>query len=205
MAKNKAKKQFVLNSKEQCIVYLYKIISSCELCMDDFREYNRQIESELKNLKKGDLVPIKIYKDFVNKTYNIMTYILNLLGDAQSASISYMKYRKLARKVIKNGDFELALSEIDDEVESLISEFNKTRNWLNHVPESLLVAEMELVESENANLHLDPIVICHNNYVTYDYFEHLYLSNDEFYTKARKIIQSAKKRLFTINWALCDL
>lgn len=98
MANNREKKQFPLIDKKSCIIYLYKIISSCEICMDTFKTYNLQTEYELKKFKKGDLIPIEIYQDICHKTYNVMEYILNLLGDAQTSSISYFKYRNLIQK-----------------------------------------------------------------------------------------------------------
>lgn len=74
-----------------------------------------------------------------------------------------------------------------------MNQFNKMRNWLNHIPESLLIAEMELVNEGKMCFPMDPVEIAHYNNVTYEYFEHLYLSNDEFYKNARHIIQIAKR------------
>ena len=51
------------------------------------------------------------------------------------------------------------------------------RNWLNHVLESLLVSEMEFVKKGKAELSLNPVIIVHHNFASYEYFEHLYLSN----------------------------
>ncbi len=65
----KEKKQFPLDSKENCCIYLCRIIFSCELC---------------------------------DKTYNVLSYLLNLLGDCQSSSISYFKYRQQIQKKNKS-------------------------------------------------------------------------------------------------------
>lgn len=193
MANNKEKKQFPLTNKENCTIYLYKIISTCELCMDQFKQYNAQTKKTLDEYKGKDNLSIEIYQDMCHKTYDIMSYLLNLLGDAQTSSISYFKYRQQIEKRIKKGITDISLHNILSETKELISEFNKTRNWLNHVPESLLVSEMELVQAGKAELPLDPVIIVHHNIVSYEYFEHLYLSNIEFCQKARKIIQAAKK------------
>lgn len=193
MANNKNKKQFPLNSKENCIIYLYKIISSSEICLDNFKKYNAETKEALEHYKGQELVPIDVYQDLCDKTYNVMSYLLNLLGDAQTSSISYFKYRQQIQKRIKRGMTDIQINNISDEVEKLISEFNMTRNWLNHVPESLLISEMDLINSGQAKLSLDPMLIVHHNYATYEYFEHLYLSNIEFCQNARQIIQAAKK------------
>ena len=193
MSKSKELKQFPLSSKQNCIVYLYKIITSSELCMDTFKEYNKETKRILDKYKNQSLIPAKIYQEVCNKTYNIVSYILNLLGDAQTSSISYFKYRNQIQKRIKKGLTDIPINDLSDDVNSLIAEFNRTRNWLNHVPESLLVAEMDLINQENADISFDPVIIIHHNYATFEYFEHLYLSNIEFYQQARKIIQAAKK------------
>lgn len=193
MANNREKKQIPLKDKKSCIIYLYKIISSCEICMDTFKIYNLQAECELKKFKKGDLIPIEIYQDICHKTYNVMEYILNLLGDAQTSSISYFKYRNLIQKRIKKGMTDIQILPHSEEITDLLSEFNKMRNWLNHVPESLLVSEMELVNNGKAELPLNPVIIVHHKFASYEYFEHLYLSNVDFCKKARKIIQAAKR------------
>ena len=43
------------------------------------------------------------------------------------------------------------------------------------------------------DLSLDPVKIVHYSFVSYDYFEHLYLSNINFYKEVRRIIQAAKQ------------
>lgn len=187
------KKQFPLDSKENCCVYLCRIISSCELCMDKLKEYNKQIRLDLEKYSQGSLIPYDIYSEHTDKTYNVISYLVNLLGDCQKTSISYFKYRKEISKRIKRGCLDISLVEISQETTELMNEFNKMRNWLNHTPESLLIAEMELVKEGKMYFPMDPVEIAHYDNVTYEYFEHLYLSNDEFYKNARKIIQIAKR------------
>lgn len=187
------KKQFPLDSKENCCVYLCRIISSCELCMDKLKDYNQQIKSDLEKYSKDDLIPYNIYSEHTDKAYNVISYLVNLLGDCQKTSISYYKYRKEISKRIKRGNSDVPLVEISQETTELMNEFNKKRNWLNHTPESLLIAEMELVKEGKMYFPMDPVEIGHYNNVTYEYFEHLYLSNNEFYKNSRQIIQVAKR------------
>ena len=187
------KKQFPLDSKENCCVYLCRIISSCELCMDKLKDYNQQIKSDLEKYSKDDLIPYNIYSEHTDKAYNVISYLVNLLGDCQKTSISYYKYRKEISRRIKRGNSDVPLVEISQETTELMNEFNKKRNWLNHTPESLLIAEMELVKEGKMYFPMDPVEIGHYNNVTYEYFEHLYLSNNEFYKNSRQIIQVAKR------------
>lgn len=189
----KEKKQFPLDSKENCCIYLCRIISSCELCMDKFKKYNIQTRSELDKYKQIDTIPYDTYGELCDKTYNVMSYLLNLLGDCQTSSISYFKYRQQIQKRINRGNLDIPLSEISQDVSELMSEFNKMRNWQNHIPESLLIAEVDMMRAGKLELPMNPVEITHYTYVTYEYFEHLYLSNIEFSQNARKIIQAAKQ------------
>ena len=127
MGKNKEKKQFQLTDKKSCIIYLYKIITSSEICIDTLKRYNIETEKTLKKYKENDLIPIEVYQDICHKTYNVMEYILNLLGDAQTASISYFKYRSLIQKRINRGITDIQFNPHNDEMKSLLSEFNKMR------------------------------------------------------------------------------
>lgn len=189
----KEKKQFPLDSKENCCIYLCRIISSCELCMDRFKKYNGQTKDELEKNAYTEVISFDTYSELCDKTYNIMSYLLNLLGDCQTTSISYFKYRQQIQKRINRGNVDIPLATISPEVSEIMSEFNKMRNWLNHVPESLLIAEMAMVQAGTMEFPMNPVEITHYQFVTYEYFEHLYLSNIEFCKDARKVIQAAKR------------
>lgn len=190
---NKNKKQFQLDNKENCIIYLCRIISSCELCMDRYKVYNKETKEVLNRYQKGDKIPYEIYVSIMDKTSSVMCYLLNLLGDCQSSSISYFKYRKQVQKLINRGLNDIKINEFDDEIKEILAEFNKLRNWQNHVPESLLISELEFIESKMMILPRNPMVINHYQYVTYEYFMDLYEQNVSFYNVARKIVQAAKK------------
>lgn len=189
----KEKKQFPLDNKENCCIYLNRIISSCELCMDKLKKYNDQAKNILDQYNGSDTVPIELYEEMCDKTYNVIDYLLNLLGDCQSSSISYFKYRQQLQKRINKGKHDIPLYEMGEEAAEIMSEFNRERNWQNHVPESLLIAEMEMVHEGKMTLPMDPVQITHYKDVTFEYFEHLYLSNREFYKRARQVIQLAKR------------
>lgn len=193
MGDKQNKKQFPLTNKENCIIYLARIISSCELCMDRYKKYNRETKAILDEYVEGDIISYEIYGDICDKTCNIMSYLLNLLGDCQMTSISYFKYRKQVQKLINKGVDGLKLSALDEDVEKILTKFNKLRNWQNHVPESLLISEVELIKKRKMTLPTDPVTIVHYNHVTYEYFLDLYKSNLDFCEGARKIIQTAKK------------
>lgn len=190
---NKNKKQFPLTNKQNCIIYLCRIISSCELCMDKYKIYNEETKEVLSRYKEGDKIPYRKYSSISDKTSNVMCYLLNLLGDCQSTSISYFKYRKQVQKLINKGIEGIKINTIDDEITEILSEFNKLRNWQNHIPESILVSELEMIEAKMMILPSNPMSIIHYQYVSYEYFMDLYKSNINFCCVARKVIQTIKK------------
>jgi len=190
---NKENKQFPLDSRENCCIYLCRIISSCELCMDKLKKYNEQAKTILKLYEDKDVIPYDFYSEMCDKTYSAIDYILNLLGDCQDSSISYFKYRKTIEKRINRGNFDITLLKINDEISDIMLELNKMRNWQNHVPESLLVSEIEMVHNGKMELPMDPVKITHYTKVEHAYYKHLYCSNILFYNNSRKIIQVAKK------------
>ena len=186
----KAQKQFPLDSKENCIIYLVRIISSCEKCMDRLKLYNREGKNILEKYYKSDTIPYDVYADLLDKSANVMSYLLNLLGDAQDSSISYFKFRKV---VLKRQIIEVTLLPLDNIVQSLLEDFNKMRNWQNHIPESLLIAELDEIKAKKMSLTTDPVKLIMYKTVSYNYFKDLIETNKNFYVAARKIIQAAKK------------
>ena len=186
----KEEKQFPLTSKNNCIIYLNRIISSCEKCMDRLKSYNKEGERLLLKYQGNDVVSYEVYANLMDKASNVENYLLNLLGDAQSSSISYFKFRNV---VSKRPVADVKLAPLDSEVKNLLDDFNRMRNWQNHVPESLLVAEMERVKYGEMFFPQDPVEIINYRTVSYAYFNNMIEINKNFYKAARKIIQVAKK------------
>ena len=186
----KEEKQFPLTSKDNCAIYLNRIISSGELCMYRLKKYNIEGKNLLIEYTGKSLIPHEVYGEMLDKTSNVVDYLLNLLGDAQTSSISYFKFRSY---VSKHPIADVMLNSLEDETQELLKEFNKMRNWQNHIPESLLVAEMEQVEAEKMVFSMDPVDIIIYKNVTYEYFKNMIEINLSFYDSARKIIQAAKR------------
>lgn len=192
MSSKKDKKQFPLDSIENCRIYLFRIISSCELCMVKFEKYNAETAAYVEKYSGSETIPYDIYGDLCDKTYNVISYLSNLLGDAQKTSISYFKYRTEIEKRIKRGITDIPLFEISDDLKANLLELNKYRNWINHVPESLLISELELVQEGKLKFDMDPVTIHLYKAVTYDYFLDLYHTNQIFCKNIAKILSAAK-------------
>lgn len=186
----KEDKQFPLTTKDNCAIYLNRIISSCEICMDRLKKYNAEGRGLLAEYADKSLVPHEVYGEMLDKTSNVVDYLLNLLGDAQTSSISYFKFRSY---ISKHPIADMTLDPLEEETQGLLSDFNRMRNWQNHVPESLLVAEMEQVKAGKMKFAMDPVDIVIYKNVTYEYLKDMIEINISFYDSARKIIQAAKR------------
>lgn len=195
----KAQKQFPLDGKENCRIYLLRIVTTAELCIIRLKEYNTQGKAILDKYADEKIIPYDIYIDFADKTENVTSYLLNILGDAQSSSISYFKYRKQAKKLMQKDAEGIKVLEWPNELEELLNDFNRLRNWSNHVPESLLISEIDLIEQGKAqDFPYNPIELNLYKSVTYEYFQDLYATNVCFYEMSRKLIQAAKRDYGTL-------
>lgn len=181
----KEDKQFPLTNKKNCAIYLNRIISSCERCMDRLKKYNIEGNKLLVEYMGKDVVPHEIYAELMDKTSNVTNYLLNLLGDAQTSSISYFKFRNY---IPKHQVADVVLNPLEDETRELLNDFNRMRNWQNHIPESLLVAEMEQVEAGKMKFPMDPVDITVYKNVSYDYFKDMVEINISFYEVLNKEI-----------------
>ncbi|WP_152669265.1 hypothetical protein [Paenibacillus sp. DMB20] len=112
----------------------------------------------------------------------------------KKTSISYFKYRKQAERSIKAGVNDIKLSPLSSDLESHLNEFNRLRNWQNHIPESLLTSEISLVEEDKLlKRSKNPIEVFYYKYVSLEYFKDLYITSRNFYQVSRKIHQSVKR------------
>lgn len=192
--KKKELKQFVLNNKEECIIYLQNIIAIGVKCMENHKRFLQELEEIIERHIECDKVSYAVYSNISNKISNVESYMLNLFGDGQATSISYFKFRKLLTKLAKNPDNNIQFYKFTKEEETILKEFNLSRNWNNHIPESLLTSEIEMIRQGKASGHIkNPIEINMYNYVTLNYINDLYISAKSFQYRARKMLQSAKK------------
>ena len=192
----KSLKQYALTDNDGCTIYLAKIIGTIDVCLTRYKRYNDQLLKIIDDYRDRDQerIPYSIYEEMMDKTSNVMDYLLNIIGDAQQSSISYFKYRKQAEKLIDRGKTDVRLSVLTPELITLLNSFNRLRNWQNHVPESLLTSEVSLIDKEDLRTReKNPIRIVYHNYVALEYLADLLRANNEFYEKARLLHQAVKR------------
>lgn len=192
--KRKALKQFMLNSKEECIVYLQNIIAIGVKCMERHKRFVEELETIIQRYNDVDRIPYDTYSDIMNKITNVESYMLNLYGDGQTTSISYFKFRKMLIKLAKKKDNSIEFYQLTNEEEDILNHFNLSRNWSNHIPESLLTSEIEMIRQGNACGHCrNPIEVNLYNYVSLEYINDLLKASKSFQYRAKKMQQCAKK------------
>ena len=120
----KDQKQFPLNGKENCRIYLLRIITTAELCIIKLKDYNTQGKAILNEYADTEIIPHNIYSDYADRAGNIISYLLNVLGDAQSSSISYFKYRKQVKKLMEKNIEGITMLEWPEELTELLNDFN---------------------------------------------------------------------------------
>ena len=193
---------FKLEKKIDYQIYLQNIIAITYKCLDKHQRYLKKLDKLLNDTRKKYAIcePNKIaidyfvYSEFVDLLGNVEGYLLNVIGDHQKSSISYKKFRDLIAKKKKRGNLDFEIRELDKNVQDLLEIFNSDRNWQNHIPESLLTSEIELIKQGKLWGHkTNPIEINLHSSCTLEYVEDLYNSSDEFHSRANTIFQSMKK------------
>lgn len=162
-------KQIDLNMEDNRIIYLYKIIMIIEERMNRLERYILDIGEHLLENYKGQNIPYDEAMLYFDAVEYIHCYLLNVLGDSQSSSISYFKYRNFCKQ--KN----YQCTDLDQDTESYLVELNKERNFCNHIPESILVEDIKNIKSDdriqkNKKYYLKNIGVPIHNDVDYEYF-----------------------------------
>lgn len=199
--KKKELKQFELEEKIDFLVYLQELIARTDKCLTKLKKYLDELEVEImefkddfKNENKKKEFNYEVYARYVYLLESPTSYLLNLIGDQQKSSISYAKFRALIGKRIKRSSLKFKIRDIDEEIEYLLADLNRMRNWNNHVPESLLLSEISLIKEGKYSVHkINPIQINYFQSCEIDVVEDLFETSTSFYIVCRKIHQSMKK------------
>ena len=195
MPNKREKKQFPIKDIDTCKIYLRKIITVAESCRYSMECYLKEGDISLAQMKekKTTVVPYLAYSDVLRKLFGVESYVLNVFGDLQVSSVSYMKFRKQVEKLESNG-IHIGLPELSEDASEALKGFNKARNFENHIPESVLVAEQEMIAEGIAIPETeDPLEVYLPAAVTLDYFEDLVTEYRKLYDGVKLLIDSAMK------------
>ena len=191
---SKQDKQFQLDDKNSCIVYLNKILTSFHLVRDKLKRYIREERQILET--NHDLKPIswELYCDHRDKTSNCISFLCNILGDAQNESISYFKYKAKIEKINKNGA-GIPYYCLTQKERECLNRINKLRNWHNHIPESILISDFMPLDENNdeQSILLSPVIYFVGETVTVECFINMYEGNVGFLHECNSILSAIKK------------
>lgn len=195
MPNNKARKQFSIKDADSCKIYLRKIITVAEKCRYKLERYLVEGEEQLNRLKKSKAVIVSyvVYEDVLSHLHSVETYVLNVFGDMQTSSISYIKFRKQIKKLKRMGT-DFGLPSLSNDIKEILYGFNEARNFENHIPESVLIAEQELIREGMAVSETeDPLEVYIPDFVTIDYYEDLLKQYRNLYDGVVELIGAAMK------------
>lgn len=118
--------------------------------------------------------------------------LLNILGDLQGSSMSYYKFRQLYSKHEKNLDFKL--EPLSEEIIADLKQFNMSRNFQNHMPESLITVEREIINEKGLDIsNMNPLIVVSDESCTLKYDIDMYNSYKAMNAMAKGIFEIMKK------------
>lgn len=190
----RALKQFILNEKEDYIIYLQNIIIWAVKCKERHERYLQELQLIMEKNKDCEKIPYEVYSNIEGRLVYEENYMLNLFGDCQKTSVSYFKFREMLEKHTKKVGNTLNYYEFTEEERHILNKFRSLRNWSNHIPESLITADLEMVKSGMSSVYIkNPIQVPIYNYVQYKYLESLFITSSSLHADAKKMLQCAKK------------
>ena len=91
--RKKEQKQFPLDNKENCCIYLLRIITTAEKCLMKLKKYNLQTKEVLDEYaeRNAATIPYDVYSEFVDKTSNVVSYLLPTLSTLPMTILSAAK------------------------------------------------------------------------------------------------------------------
>ena len=192
----KEKKQYQLSDKEHCLVYLRKIITVAEKIRYNLERYLKSGRETMNEFKKNNVLflPHDQYSDMLNMFGHVEAYVLNIFGDAQDSSVSYFKFRRLVERLQRKGSLDVALSPHAHEETRLLNHFNRTRNFQNHIPESIIVSEQDMIAEGKALPEKEyPIEVYTDEYVSSEMYEDMINSFAKLYECLETLIGMAMR------------
>ncbi|WP_394532870.1 hypothetical protein C1N83_28135 (plasmid) [Priestia aryabhattai] len=134
-------KGYKFDTKGDFIKYLYTVIC---LATKNIKEYERQVKKLEEYIKEKNLVErskrnisAEVYEDFRGVMANITGHLSNIFGDGAKFGISYQNYRKNVRKS-EAKKLSIDYLELTQKQENELNSITTARNWINHVPVSLI-------------------------------------------------------------------
>lgn len=188
------KKQFFLETRNDYLYYLASIFVRLKGYQLHIIEELEEIKEITEDKEKKEKIAYSEYVKYQSRLSYLTNYCLNLVGDAQMTSLSYFKIRKLIDKKKNTLDFLKNISEMSKELSYILKRFNSSRNFSNHIPESILTSEREMLgDMYNNELFYSQIIIKTPKYCTIDYLYDLYRETKEINDEISEVLKAIKE------------
>ena len=132
-------KQYSIESTEHACSVLGMLIGEVIPNIEKYEEYAKEAE-ELFLHHEDELIDAKVFDDINDKLLYRQREILKYVADHQNSSFSYIQLREM---LVKQKYLKTKLEQKSQEV---LKELLAIRNWTFHNPQSLMVAEKEVMQ-----------------------------------------------------------
>ncbi|WJM09795.1 hypothetical protein [Paenibacillus sp. PK1-4R] len=198
---NKNYKLYKLESKHDFIHYLRFLIVTAHKQVLQYRKYINELKKTIEELDlNSDEVKFfngEIYDEFRDKLGFVSLGLLNIFADETNTAASYKKLRKI---IDRKKDIDFGLSDLSDDIQSIISQFNNGRNWSAHMPESIIHAQLEVLEKNKGSEITNKLINNYNPITAYLYKRYdkkwlfsLLDQSSQNYEGFRRVLQQMKK------------
>ncbi|MFN4151500.1 MAG: hypothetical protein ACK4IX_11200 [Candidatus Sericytochromatia bacterium] len=157
-------KTFKLQKKDDFIEYLKELIILVHKFILKQKKYLDDLKNKIESYESINSIKISTleYDEISDKMMHIQGYLLNLIGDQSKDAMSYKKFRQK----ISGNKHIFGLKTLNNNISSILNQFNTSRNWSMHVPESLLNSRIKINKDLNIKPLLNPI-----NIAEYEYYQ----------------------------------
>ncbi|GIP02617.1 hypothetical protein J28TS4_10240 [Paenibacillus lautus] len=195
-------KVYKLETRHDFITYLRFLIVTAHKQVIQYRKYIKELKEKIEelNLIQEEVKYFKgeIYDEFRDKLGFISLGLLNIFADETNTAASYRKFRKLIERRKEIDCF--GLKDLPEDIKSIISQFNNNRNWSAHIPESIIHAQLEVIEKYNGAETKKELVNKYNPITAYMYLHYdkkwlfsLFDESSHMYEGYRRVLQQMKK------------
>lgn len=191
-----------IETKKDAIIYLNQLITLIDKRMKRFKRGIRDIKDKIDSLNvEAKKIETDEYQRLAEAIESTSLYLFNLFADETKTAVSYKQFRKVMEKKVKRGQVEFELDEIDKEILDLLAYFRDQRNWSHHVPQSLLISQINYFNNvmnypeKLTEMHFSSsdIYILTWQYHEIGHLYELYSSADEIYKDFVRVFQRIKK------------
>lgn len=141
-------KTFRVETKGDAIIYLRYIIINMDIYLKRFgagiKKLEKLIEQHSFYENPCKTIDSDVYFEYRDGAGFNMGYLLNIISDHSNYAISYKKLREVFKRKGQDA-VNWGIEDLEIEYQEILRDLNNKRNWVMHVPESMLYASLESI------------------------------------------------------------